>query len=72
VTRVEIDERVIQRAIEIAKREDILPPGKVDKSLSQKGRTAVWEGAVGQAVFERALEQIGVGQKTQWGEVGLV
>ena len=60
MTRVEIDERIIERAVAIAKREDILPPGKVDKSLSQKGRIAVWEGAVGQAVFERVLEQIGV------------
>jgi len=61
VTRIQIDDQILKRAVEIAKREDILPPGKVDKSLSQKGRAAVWEGAVGQAVFERALENLGVG-----------
>lgn len=58
--QVRIDQSVVARAIDIARQEDILPSGSVDRSLSQKGRRAVWEGAVGQAVFEAALAALGI------------
>jgi hypothetical protein len=60
VIRVEIDDAIIDRAIVIARIEDIMPTGSVDKSLAKKGRKAVWEGAVGQAVFERAMSDLGI------------
>lgn len=57
---IAISPAVIARAIEIARQENIQPTGSVDRSLSQKGRRVVWEGAVGQAVFEAALAALGI------------
>jgi hypothetical protein len=54
VIRVELSEVVIARALSIARYENIMPSGSRDKSISGKGRNAVYEGALGQAVFEYA------------------
>jgi hypothetical protein len=58
VIQVVIDDAIIERALVIARIEGIMAKGAPDKSLSQKGRKAVWEGAVGQAVFERAMSDL--------------
>jgi hypothetical protein len=54
--KIDIDQKIIERAIEIAQHENIQPAGAVDRSLSGKGKTNIWCGAIGQAVFERAME----------------
>ena len=58
--RVDIDSLILHRAEQIRRAENILPPGAQDRSISGKGDRAVWCGAIGQAVFERAMEEYGV------------
>lgn len=58
--RVDIDSLILHRAQQIKRAENILPPGAQDRSISGKGPRAVWCGAVGQAVFERAMEEYGI------------
>jgi hypothetical protein len=58
--QVPLDAAVLARAQEIVQQENILPAGAVDRSISGKGAGAVWEGAVGQAVFERAMADLGI------------
>jgi len=60
VIRVDIDSLILHRAEQIRRAENILPPGAQDRSISGKGDRAVWCGAIGQAVFERAMEEYGV------------
>jgi hypothetical protein len=57
VIRVDIDSLILHRAEQIRRAENILPPGAQDRSISGKGDRAVWCGAIGQAVFERAMEE---------------
>lgn len=58
--RVDIDSLIVQRAEQIRRIENILPLGAQDRSISGKGDRAVWCGAIGQAIFERAMEKYGV------------
>jgi len=55
--RVDIDSLILHRAERIRLIENILPPGAQDRSISGKGERAVWCGAIGQAIFERAMEE---------------
>ncbi len=59
MTRVEIDSFILHRAEQIVKSENI-PGGAQDRSISGKGERATWCGAVGQAIFERAMEEAAV------------
>jgi hypothetical protein len=58
MVEIEIDEAIISRARAIARLENIQPVGAEDRSLSGKGHTNIMCGAVGQAVFERVMEDL--------------
>ena len=58
--RVDIDSLILHRAEQIKRAENILQPGAQDRSFTKKGSRAVWCGAIGQAVFERLLEEEGI------------
>ena len=58
--RIDIDSLILHRAEQIVKSENI-PGGAQDRSISGKGDRATWCGAVGQAVFERAMEERQIG-----------